>query len=85
MHFGMQFFPDIREDENIEEKLPEGDDEVDVTEIRQLQAVKTEKSLVPLDPKAAYIQEIRSYEGLSEEEERELAIQYSETGDVKAA
>jgi RNA polymerase sigma-32 factor len=76
---------DSSEDEIKEEEFPEGDAEVDVPEIRHLPAVKTEKSLVPLDPLAAYIKEIRRYEGLSEEEERELAIQYRDTGDVNAA
>ncbi len=76
---------DISDEENIEEELPEVDAEVDLPEVRHLPAVKTEKSLVPLDPLAAYIQEIRRYEGLSEEEERELAIRLRETGDVNAA
>jgi len=50
-----------------------------------LPVVRTEKSLVPLDPLAAYLKEIRQYEGLTEEEERELAIQYRDHGDLKAA
>ncbi len=59
--------------------------EVIEKENTRLPVVRGEKSLVPLDPLAAYLQEIRQYEELSEEEERELAIQYRDTGDVKAA
>ncbi|NIQ02327.1 MAG: RNA polymerase subunit sigma, partial [Nitrospinaceae bacterium] len=54
-------------------------------DVELLPAVRQEKSLVPLDPLAAYLQEIRKYEGLTEDEERELALRYKETGDVAAA
>ena len=50
-----------------------------------LPVVRKEKSLERLDPLAAYLQEIRQYEGLSEEEERALAIKYREAGDLDAA
>lgn len=50
-----------------------------------LPAIKGERSLVPRDALSAYLQEIRNIEGLSEEEERQLAIKYREKGDVKAA
>jgi RNA polymerase sigma-32 factor len=48
-------------------------------------AVRTKGSLVPLDPFAAYLQEVRKYPVLSEEEEKELAIRYKESGDLEAA
>lgn len=50
-------------------------------------AVPEEKStsLVPLDPLAAYLAEIKKYTPLSAEEEREIAIRYKKTGDVEAA
>jgi len=48
-------------------------------------AVRTKRSLVPLDPFAAYLQEVRKYSVLTEEEEKELAIRYKETGDLESA
>ena len=48
-------------------------------------AVRREERLVPLDPFAAYLQEAKRYPILSEEEEKELAIRLTETGDVDAA
>ncbi len=51
----------------------------------RLPAVRTKGSLVPLDPYSAYLQEVRKYPLLTEEEEKELAIRYKETGDLEAA
>ena len=48
-------------------------------------AVRREERLVPLDPVAAFLQEAKRYPILSEEEEKELAIRLTETGDVDAA
>ena len=49
-------------------------------------AVRTAKgSLVPRDPFYAYLQEVRKYPALAEEEEKELAIRYKETGDLESA
>ena len=48
-------------------------------------AVRAKGSLVPLDPFSAYMQEVRKYPALSEEEEKELAILYKESGDLDAA
>jgi RNA polymerase sigma-32 factor len=48
-------------------------------------AVRTKGSLVPLDPFSAYLQEVRKYPVLSEEEEKELAIRYKESGDLESA
>ena len=50
-----------------------------------LPVVRKEKSLRPLDPLTAYMQEIRQYEGLTEEEEHALAIKYKDSGDLDAA
>ena len=48
--------------------------------------VRTAKgSLVPRDPFYAYLQEVRRYPALTEEEEKELAIRYKETGDLESA
>lgn len=52
---------------------------------RHLPMVSRAGALTPLDPLAAYIEEIRHYQELSPEEEHELALRYRETGDVKAA
>ncbi|MBT5549147.1 MAG: sigma-70 family RNA polymerase sigma factor [Nitrospina sp.] len=48
-------------------------------------AVRSKGSLVPLDPFTAYLQEVRKYPLLSEEEEKELALRYKESGDLEAA
>ncbi|VAX32152.1 RNA polymerase sigma factor RpoH [hydrothermal vent metagenome] len=50
-----------------------------------LPVVRKEKPPERLDPLTAYIQEIRQYEGLSEEEEQALAIQFRDAGDLDAA
>ena len=48
-------------------------------------AVRTKGALVPRDPFYAYLQEVRKYPALTEEEEKELAIRYKETGDLESA
>ena len=48
-------------------------------------AVRTKGALVPRDPFYAYLQEVRKYPTLTEEEEKELAIRYKETGDLDSA
>ena len=48
-------------------------------------AVRTKGALVPHDPFYAYLQEVRKYPALTEEEEKELAIRYKETGDLESA
>ena len=50
-----------------------------------LPVVRKERFLERLDPLTAYMQEILQYEGLSEEEERALAVKYKEAGDLDAA
>jgi len=47
--------------------------------------VQTKGALVPRDPFYAYLQEVRKYPALTEEEEKELAIRYKETGDLESA
>ncbi|MZG29992.1 MAG: sigma-70 family RNA polymerase sigma factor [Nitrospinae bacterium] len=51
----------------------------------RLPVVRNKGSLVPTDPFTAYLQEVRKYPLLSEEEEKELAIHYKETGDYDSA
>jgi RNA polymerase sigma-32 factor len=48
------------------------------------QAAK-DKALVPFDPLQRYLAEIRRFRVLTREEEHELAVQYKEYGNVKAA
>lgn len=62
---------------------PPPEDEPD--EHRNVPAVKTGSALASVDPLAAYLHEIRKYEGLGEDEERQLAIQYKETGNPATA
>lgn len=61
------------------------DDESEDEDERHLPMISGSSALAPLDPLAAYLQEIRQYSELSPEEEHELALKYQETGDVKAA
>ncbi|MFQ5716319.1 MAG: sigma-70 family RNA polymerase sigma factor [Nitrospinales bacterium] len=46
---------------------------------------KKSRSLALVDPLGVYLHELRKYEGLDEEDERQLAIHYKETGDPAAA
>lgn len=46
---------------------------------------ETSSALVPADPVATYMAEIRKFPLLTREQEQELAIRYRETGDPKAA
>ena len=48
-------------------------------------AVRQNETLAPPDPFSAYLQEVKKYPLLTEEEEKELAIRLRETGDVDAA
>jgi len=50
-----------------------------------LPAVAQDSSVARIDPLTAYLNEIRQYEGLTEEEERELAIKLQKTSDSSAA
>ena len=64
------------DDENHEEKEKEN---------RSLPVLRGSDALAPLDPLTAYLNEIRQYAELSEEEEKELMLHYQETGDTQAA
>jgi RNA polymerase sigma-32 factor len=48
-------------------------------------ALEPDTSIARVDSLTAYLNEIRRYEGLSEEEEHELAVRFQETGDSAAA
>ena len=48
-------------------------------------AMRQKGTLAPPDPFSAYLQEVKKYPILTEEEEKELAIRLKETGDVDAA
>ena len=48
-------------------------------------AVRQKDTLAPPDPFSTYLQEVKKYPILTEEEEKELAIRLKETGDVDAA
>ncbi|MCH7650941.1 MAG: RNA polymerase factor sigma-32 [Nitrospinae bacterium] len=61
------------------------DDSDEAKDIRPLPVVRGSDALAPLDPLAAYLNEIRQYPELSAEEEKELALHYQDTGDVQAA
>ena len=60
-------------------------EEIEKKENPMVPVKSSDKSLVPLDPLTAYLQEIRRYEGLSEEEEHEIAVRFKEEGDPQAA
>ena len=88
---------ELEEDEEEEKPLPlepeimddDSDDDDDRGEAhedsRPLPVLRGSDALAPLDPLTAYLNEIRQYAELSEEEEKELALRYKDTGDVQAA
>ncbi len=47
--------------------------------------VRGKESLVPRDPFYTYLQEVRKYPALTEEQEKEIAIRYKETGSFESA
>ncbi len=61
------------------------EEEEEASAERPLPALRPSDSLARVDPLTAYLHEIRAYEELSEEEERELARRFQETGDPQAA
>ena len=61
------------------------DDPGETKDTQLLPVLRGSDALAPLDPLAAYINEIRQYPELSEEEEKELALHYEATGDTQAA
>ncbi len=61
------------------------DDENHEEESHSLPVLRGSDALAPLDPLAAYLSEIRQYTELSEEDEKELALQYKDAGDAQAA
>ena len=73
---------DGKEGEVLEPEIVE--DEEDIGGERELPILRSERSLAPVDPLAAYLHEIRKYETLSEKEELDLAIHYKKTGDTAA-
>jgi RNA polymerase sigma-32 factor len=80
------------EDVPLDDTLPaahdEGDDGDDGGEHPAAALVRTAptgRTLARLDPLQLYIQDIRRYPLLSREEEHDLAVQFSKTGDVAAA
>ncbi|UCD11301.1 MAG: sigma-70 family RNA polymerase sigma factor [Nitrospinaceae bacterium] len=68
-----------------DEKNLEESEEKDPSKKSLVPAKSTEKSLAVLDPLSAYIQEIKRYEELTEEEEKQLAILLRNKGDLNAA
>lgn len=73
---------EVREPEVLDPEEPDAGDSLPAP---ALPVPSTDKSLAPLDPMAAYLNEIRQYGEMSEEEEQQLARQFQETGDPKAA
>lgn len=52
---------------------------------RPLPVLRGSDALAPLDPLTAYLNEIRQYTELSEEEEKELVLRYKDSDDTQAA
>ncbi len=71
--------------EVVDDDLDEENDEPEEEEPRPLPVLRGSEALAPLDPLAAYINEVRQYPELTEEEEQDLTRHYQETGDVKTA
>ena len=76
--------PEILDEDDfaVEEGSLEGEEE---EQERLLPVPRASGSLARLDPLTAYLNEIRAYEDLTEEEEHELAVRFKEAGDLKAA
>lgn len=89
--------PEIIEPEIVESEVIDDADIVSDSEVADLdvtdglikvgsKAIKTDDpGLVPADPIARYMAEIRKYPLLTKEEEHELAVRYREHGDREAA
>ncbi|MFQ5673030.1 MAG: RNA polymerase sigma factor RpoD/SigA [Nitrospinales bacterium] len=78
--------PEYDDEQDIElEPVIEPPSEDEPDEHRNVPVLKEERALTPVDPLGAYLHEIRKYEGLGEEEERQLAVQYKESGDSALA
>lgn len=87
---------DFSLDDSHPEHVASGDDQADGSErldlpahlapvIRSLDADADHSALVPLNPLAAYLADIRRFPLLSREEEAELGRRYKTTGDPEAA
>ncbi len=76
-----ELLPPLSED--IEPDNSEGEENQGSSQL--LPVVREDHSLAPLDPLTTYINEVRNYSELTEEEEHNLALHFKETGDVKAA
>jgi RNA polymerase sigma-32 factor len=72
------------DDQNTELNFPYS--EVDLRKIVETsEGGARDKALVPFDPLQRYLTEIRRFPLLGRDEEHQLAVQYKEYGDVKAA
>jgi RNA polymerase sigma-32 factor len=72
------------EDKNTELNFPYS--EVDLRKmVETSEGGARDKALVPFDPLQRYLTEIRRFPLLGRDEEHQLAVQYKEYGDVKAA
>ncbi len=74
---------EISDPDEIEALDPVRTDEDDHSSMAPVLVPDT--SVARVDPLTAYLNEIRRYEGLSEEEEHEFAVRFQETGDTTAA
>jgi RNA polymerase sigma-32 factor len=74
-------------DEDGEPDFLDGGDDDGKEQERSLPVVAApaERAVVPSDPLARYIQQVRRFRELDREEEQELARRYVETGDAEAA
>lgn len=75
--------PEILEDDEDPESGDADGDPEDPS--RQLPVLSKGTSVARVDPLTAYINELRQYPELSEEEEHEIAKMYQDTGDVNSA
>lgn len=83
---GLEDEEELIEAEVVEDDPLASDDSLDLPPRAALAARASDATaLAPRDPLAAYMRDIQRYKLLTPEEERELAIRYTETGDVEAA
>lgn len=75
---------DIDSAPELEPEVLPSDDEHSEEAERLLPAVRGERSVGSLDSLSSYLNQVRQYQALSEDEERQLAIEYQKTGDPAA-
>jgi RNA polymerase sigma-32 factor len=85
MDESIEFEVDIDSAPDLEPEVRSNDDDESSEDTeRLLPVVRSKRSVGPLDSLSSYLNQVRQYQALSEDEERQLAIEYQKTGDPAA-